>query len=253
MLQKKHFSKLLELMGASKSEQDEAKIPVKNPGKYSREFLEKAKRYVPIMKYIPGIRAVFLCNTVSFGIAKETSDIDIFVVTDDKTLWLTRLILTLVLHVLGVRRHGDTVSGRFCLSFFATELGAYNIQSLERKILEDPYLAVWTSSLKVLFAEAGFLKKFQKKNEWIQKYNLQFSDRVSSTSSLLFAKISGKILCFLGGEFVAKHILSRRTLAKYKKLEDTSGTVINDTYLKFHNKDIRHHVFQELSKIAKFR
>ena len=87
----------------------------------SKKFLKKAKKYLPFLRFLPFIRAVAVVNSVSFGSADEKSDIDLFIITKNKHIWTARIFTTFFLHILGVRRHGKKISGRFCLSFFADE------------------------------------------------------------------------------------------------------------------------------------
>jgi len=132
--------------------------------------LKKAHRYLPFLRFIPFIRAVYVCNNLSFGIATETGDIDLLIVTEKNHIFLARFLTTIFLHLLGVRRHGQKTTDRFCLSFYVTEdnldfspialrsptkpaagdqqLSTFNF---ELSTIDDIYLAYWTYSLLPIF------------------------------------------------------------------------------------------------------
>ena len=72
------------------------------------------------VSWIPGLRMVAICNSLSMYASDADSDIDLFVVTEKNRLWFVRILMTIVFQILGVRRHGNHVAKRFCLSFFST-------------------------------------------------------------------------------------------------------------------------------------
>ncbi|MDF1682384.1 MAG: hypothetical protein P1U46_01060 [Patescibacteria group bacterium] len=52
--------------------------------------------------------------------AKKESDIDLYIVTSDKSMWLNRIIITMIFEVLKVRKTDKKHKDMFCLSFFST-------------------------------------------------------------------------------------------------------------------------------------
>lgn len=205
-----------------------------NTNKSSKNHIQRIQQYAWAFRIIPGIKAVFFCNTTAFRSAQESSDIDLFVVCNNRSLWTTRMLLSICLHLLGVRRHGNKVAGRFCLSFFTTEQGAFHLQDLEIQKNNDPYLALWTATLECFVAEKGFLEQFQKHNDWIQKYNVHFTQQRTPLlpffDSLYFLNFIEKNI---------KKIFLPTTQLQASQLQDLRGTIISDQYLKFHDNDIR--------------
>jgi len=197
------------------------------------------KKYQFIFQLIPGLSAVFLCNTTSFRAVNDNSDIDLFIVTKDNQLWITRIFTTCFIHILGLRRYETKIKNRFCLSFFATETGAFNLKDIQIENNSDPYLAIWTSCLDCLYARKGFLKKFQKKNEWIFSYNLFFVNKSTPYTLNPISKIIGNILKLCGIEYLFKKIFLKRIYKKQKNIKNKQGLLISDIFLKFHNEDIR--------------
>jgi len=225
----------------------------------SKRFLKKVKYWRFIFAVTPYLRGAFLVNSLAFGNVDKSSDIDFLVVTAKKRLWLTRVWLTVLTQMFGLRRHGKKVAGRFCLSFFITE-EALNFEPLALKLAsrrdlpQDPYLAYWVRTVKPVVGRETYLK-FQQANSWVIKYlpNLtSFRSQTVFPESKL-TKLVGKILetfldfTMLGAllEKVFQLTLKKRTLKKRDALRDKSGTVITDNVLKFHNQDWRRLIFDE--------
>jgi hypothetical protein len=52
--------------------------------------------------------------------SKSSSDIDLYIVTTPKRMWLVRIFVTFIFQILLVRKDDKHHAGRFCLSFFST-------------------------------------------------------------------------------------------------------------------------------------
>jgi hypothetical protein len=208
---------------------------------WSRIYQEKAKSYLPFLRYLPGIRGVALCNSIALGTAKKNSDIDIFIVSAKHKIWTARIFATLFFQILGVRRHGKKKAGRFCLSFFVSE-DALSFQNIALQP-KDPYLAFWSASLLPVFGKKIFKtiaeknKKFIKRNAGIiprfekELPTLQSGDSLFRTClEFIFRQWFEKII---------KKTLLKRTIQKKSMLPDSSGIIISENILKFHNRDKR--------------
>ncbi|MFH0820237.1 MAG: hypothetical protein V1908_00530 [Candidatus Peregrinibacteria bacterium] len=156
---------------------DRANLPeIRKSRKFIAEkFWNRVKFHLNMMRHVPFIRLVAVCNNLAYDNVNEQSDIDLFVVTEPKHLWTARFFLTALLHFFGVRRYGDKVAGRFCLSFFVTteklDVGELQIKP------EDPYLAYWTQTLAPFYGEATYEEFKNANTDWLrERYGLVFSD-----------------------------------------------------------------------------
>ncbi len=217
------------------SETDETKKQIKIINKYSWIF-----------SFVPGLIAVFYCNTTAFRSANKESDIDLFVVSKNNQLWICRVFLTFFFQILGIRRHENKVKNKFCLSFFSTADGALNLKDLQIEKNNDPYLAVWIATAELVFGKNEFLKEFQKKNNWINDYGLQFKRKSEFKNTNFIQIMLGNILECLSFEWSLKKVFLSRTLKKAKNLKNKNGTIISERYLKFHDKDIRESVLRNI-------
>jgi len=82
--------------------------------------IEKAKRYARIIGKLPFVERVSLTGSLVEGRGHKESDIDFFVQVKPGRIYCTRFIVTTIIQLLGVRRHGEAIAGRICLNWFAT-------------------------------------------------------------------------------------------------------------------------------------
>lgn len=210
------------------------------------KYWRKVEKYLPVLQMVPFVKMIAVCNNLAFGKIDETSDIDLFVVAKSGRLFIVRTFVTFLLHVLGVRRHGNKIAGRFCLSFFVDE-EAVDLSgiALER----DIYLAFWVRSL-VPVIDDGFSAQFLEKNWWILDYfevdeNLVLrNDRVFKSGSFkcFLNRIFGFVLRGRFGDFIEKKLEKwqlKRAGEKALLASEESSLLIGEHILKFHNVDRR--------------
>ena len=204
---------------------------------------KRVNRYLKFLRWIPFLRMVAVCNNLSFGRVSEKSDIDLFVIARSGRLFIVRSLVTGVLHVLGVRRHGKKIAGRFCLSFFVDD-SRLNLSDIA--IQKDIYLAFWIKSLLPVLDD-GVSKSFFENNAWA-KYFFEREDdfqmdysRVISRKNL-FRKFLEKILSGRFGSKLEGLLMNwqlKRARARVEKVKTESGFIIEQNILKFHNLDRR--------------
>jgi len=230
-------------------------VDVRKTRKFIAEkFWGRTRQYGQYMVRVPFVRMVAVCNNLAYDNPTELSDIDLFIVIEKGRMWLARFIITLILQFHGVRRHGDKVSGRFCLSFFVTP-EKMNMESLPLKP-EDPYLAYWTRLMTPIYGKKTYQEFMDINKGWLQKeYGLAFPD--INEKKFSFQKTSrGKRFwewVFKGWfgdliENLLKKTFKKRTLKKAHKLGPEASVIVSDEILKFHNKDRRKEYRDEWKK-----
>ena len=123
---------------------------------------KKIKKFALWLKFIPFVRGVALGGSQAMGMPKETSDMDLFIITDGNFLWLARTLVTAFFHIFGIRRHGSLVANRFCLNHYI---------SSPREVLEykNLYKAAEYAKLRPLVYES-IIRRFQYNNlGWISQ------------------------------------------------------------------------------------
>ena len=212
--------------------------------KIEEKLWSRVEKYKKIFELVPFVKIVFVCNSLSFGVVDDKSDIDLFIVTKKNGLFFARFILVIIMSFLGIRRYNDNVAGRFCLSFFVDEecmdLSKFSIKN-------DFYLLYWTQKLVPIYGSKSVLNKFIKYNRWAFPDEIYIEDRYFElTGKGFFSRgVLGKFLEILWLPFhflfgwILKYLQIARARKKYALLLDKQGTLVSDHVLKFHNNDKR--------------
>ena len=199
------------------------------------------------LRLLPNVRLVAVCNTLAYSNAKAESDLDLFVITAPGRIWLTRLLVTGVTQLLGVRRHGVKITNRICLSFYITA----NAAELKKFALapEDPYLAYWLATLAIVSARPGAPEEFWRANRWVGEWLPNFRPRVINqrrTVRPLWHWVMSPFPVGRGLDAFAKRLqqakMARRERQRHAR---TPGVIISDVALKFHEEDRREYYRQE--------
>ncbi|MDD3144713.1 MAG: hypothetical protein PHV23_01230 [Candidatus Gracilibacteria bacterium] len=219
----------------------------KSESDIEKYFIDRTYKFIGYIKWIPGLKMVGVGNSISMNSASLESDIDLYIVTSPNTMWLNRLLITIIFQILGVRKAGKKHAGMFCLSFFSTTKG---MDFSDWAIEKDIYLYFWVLHLKPLLNIDNTYESFLKKNtSWLNldgyediiksnKKYIRFYKNTSSDDSI--ENILKKIDSFI------KKIFLPRTLKHFKEIGKPYGVIINDNLLKFHDNDIRKKTKKEI-------
>ncbi|MBD3247730.1 hypothetical protein GF382_00375 [Candidatus Falkowbacteria bacterium] len=204
-----------------------------------------ARRLAKILRFVNGVRLVAVCNNFYY---KKESDIDLFIIIKAGRMWLVRLAITAMAQIMGLRRHGDKIADRVCLSFYITDKDL----DLSKIVLRegDPYFYQWFRNLKPIYDD-GVYRELYRKNKFF-KDNLPNafiglpirSEIKDSFTSLLFKKLNGFWFNGLLGDALERAV-KKIQLKKMSynqetaKDEDDTRVMISDDILKFHENDRR--------------
>jgi hypothetical protein len=205
-----------------------------------------AKRAARLFRFIGGVKLAAVCNNFSY---KEKSDIDFFIITSARRIWLTRFLVTVIAQIFGLRRHGNMITDRICLSFYVSEDG----MDLSGLILEngDPYFTFWVPDLMPVYDD-GVMGKFWEANFWVREllpnasmpelnprfrvYDDVFSSVWKRINSVWFDGFVGELMNSVLKKLQMKKMsLNTHSLAS----KQDSRVVISDEVLKFHEEDRR--------------
>lgn len=207
------------------------------------DYWDKVRKYVRYLREVPFVKGAAVCNTLAFGNASRESDIDLFIITEKGKIFTARTLSALLMDVMGVRRKGDKIAGRFCMSFYLSE-DAMDLSTM-RKGGDDVYLAFWMRSLKPIFGEEIF-DRFFEENDWVAEL---FKQSVNESGRpLIFGAgtglervhrslLSGGIGSMLERKLERDHL--KRHEVKKAELGEGSSVVVNKSMLKYHNIDRR--------------
>ncbi|NIA01937.1 MAG: hypothetical protein GWP15_00990 [Nitrospirae bacterium] len=207
-----------------------------------KKLWKKAEKYVCILRMVPFLRMVAVCNNLAFGKVDGNSDIDLFIIAKKGRLFIVRIFVTFLLHILGVRRHGEKVAGRFCLSFFVDEDG---MDMRKIAIDNDIYLAFWVRTM-VPVVDDGVSEEFLRVNSWVRR-NFEEDFEIDRSKVVESGGILNRLFGWmLGGWFgnrveaILKKWQMRRAKEKMEVVDmEIASLIVEDHILKFHNVDRR--------------
>ena len=142
----------------------------KTPSPKEQEFFQRAESFVQYIKWIPGLRMVAVSNSLAMYATHEESDIDLFIITAPRRLWIVRTLVLLIAEILSVRAKPGDEAGKFCFPFFMTEK---NLSLKEIAIENDIYLAYWIATLKPIFNKNYTYGRFMEVNRSFYEDALQ--------------------------------------------------------------------------------
>ncbi len=208
-------------------------------------YLRLAARW---LSWIPTVRGVAAANTLSWWHTRPESDIDLLVLAEPGTLWVTRFLSVAPFIAFGARP-GRTIADPFCFSFFLDADDA-NVKPFAL-FGGDPYLAFWSKSLVPV---VGAWEPYHAANAWAGEMLPHARPRASHprlTRHPLFAR-RGNVLrsFFVRLEPWARRLQEFRLPAVLRmRANEDSSVVLTRKALKFHDVDRREEFrdrFQEL-------
>jgi hypothetical protein len=196
------------------------------------------------LSLVPTIQLVGVTGGLAMNNAGAEDDIDLFCIVADGTLWISRMMATILMDILRLRRHPNetSVSNKICLNMFMTA-GATDLKPTDR----DCFSAHEVLQMVPIFVRGNIYKTFLHANTWVKYFlpnawrerNNQFS-----ISNIQIKKTN--FIFYLLEPFVKYFQL--RYMQKHRTNER-----ISDTELRFHPKDARVWIKRKFkSRLSKF-
>ena len=220
------------------------------PSEIELEYIEKTKKYINYIKWIPGIKMVWIGNSISMNSWDINSDIDLLIVSDENKMWLVRIFCTLIFQVLWVRKTPKKHAWRMCLSFFCTlKWLDFWIFSLEK----DPYLYFWILYFKPLLDYNNTYSAFIETNKsWanFSTFNKSIEENKKYISYKKDVHLKNNLSILNAITDIINNLLKKlflpKTLKSYEKKWKPFWVIINDIMLKFHDWDIRKEIAKKM-------
>jgi len=218
------------------------------PTEIEKRFYEKTEKYLKFIKWIPGLKMIWVWNSIAMNCSNSESDIDLFIVTSPNSMWLNRIIITIIFQILWVRKNEKKHAERFCLSFFATTNW---LDFSSWKIENDIYLYYWIVYFKpILNYENTYELFLEKNNSWadFSEYNYIIEENkkyIKFKRNKILKFEDDYVIKFMNNSL--KSIFLPKTLNHYEKIWKPYWVIINDNLLKFHNWDIRKKIQEEFN------
>lgn len=163
----------------------------------SQKLFQKAQLVVNFLQKFPTINLVAVTGSLAMENAKKGDDLDFMIITQNNTLWLTRLFVIPLVRLLFKTRHpqgvnrlpgggrqnevrpdspGVSSSGAVCLNLWLDE-SALSLPQSKRNL----YTAHEVLQIKPLFNKGFTYERFIKQNYWTKRYLANFYKYIYSS------------------------------------------------------------------------
>ncbi|MFH1308421.1 MAG: hypothetical protein ABIH51_00215 [Patescibacteria group bacterium] len=207
--------------------------------KISIKRWKKVKRIIKVLKYVPFVKMISVCNGLAINNSKKSADIDLFIIIKKSRIFITRFLITFTVWAMGQWRHNNKISNKICLSFYITD-DSLNLKSIKIQPF-DIYLASWVFQLKPVYSVYNIYERFIKENKWVESYFFNYGKILNKyyldSKDSFLKKFFELIFNFNFLEKIFKFI----QIKKMKKIDHSLETavVVSDSMLKFHENDKR--------------
>ena len=229
---------------------------------YTDKKFKRAVWVAKIFKFVPWIKTIAIGNIIGAHNLKKESDIDFFIITEKKRIWLSRFFCVLIIKILGLRPNREKTQDKICLSFFISE-EAMNLKGLMLKNSSldcrvppaggtrngrggrDIYFIYWLGGLAPIYDKDNTFAEFANKNDWLKDYlpnwqssAISYRHDAGGSFSWFYRDV---VDMFLAG--LEKRIKEIQLEIMPKQIKDImnmdSRAVVNDKIIKLHVNDRR--------------
>jgi len=131
----------------------------------TKKRTEEARKIIETLEKIPWIKLLALTGPLAAANPQESGDIDIFIVAQEKRLWLTRLLVVLYLKSLGKYRTDKNPTNKICPNLLVAE----NHLLWEKK-KQNFYIASEIVRMQPIINREETYERFLTKNRWVEKF-----------------------------------------------------------------------------------
>lgn len=169
--------------------------------KISAEKIKRAKRVARFLKLIPFVKSIAITGSVSMNSTSPESDIDLFIISQENRIWLTRILTVFITHLSGQRRYKNKIQNRICLNLYiANKNTVFPIQNIASAHMIARALPIYGKDIFISFLSANknwlgeYIGNFDK-NFLIQRGFANYKLQTINYKLIDFLeKIIGKIL-----------------------------------------------------------
>lgn len=205
----------------------------KKRGIESKKKMEKARRIVWLLSFIPSIKFIGLSGSLAMNNCRKNDDIDLFIITSRRRLWTTRLLALALLMFFGERRERNTILGKdkICLNMLLSE-DSIEISKNSRNL----FAAHEVVQVKPLLNKDNTYEKFLHVNKWTRL----FLPNATSYSLTVFSHTQSNI-SFTNLLFDAMEVAFFVMQYLYMRPRITSE-VVSKSVARFHPRDMKGYV-----------
>jgi len=126
----------------------------------------RAEKATWLLQVVPFLRFIGLTGSLAYEMAKESSDIDFFIIVRKGRIWTCKLLVDWVLGLFGLLRKGfrpEQRAGKICPNRFVSD--EYLLVNPQNRYHAQDY-----SQMLPLYDYKNVYDRFLKKNHWMEKF-----------------------------------------------------------------------------------
>lgn len=213
----------------------------KNQHLIQQQKMNEFRKHQWVLEKIPWVKFAGLTGSVAGGSPQRDDDIDLFIITDRKRLWITRLCVVAILNLYRIRRkphdNPSKVANKWCLNMWST------IDSLTES-KQDLYTAMEIAHIIPVINKQSTYEAYLNANKWLSIHlpNVLIPKLQTHQYKSVKKTLANTSLDWL------ENMLEK--LWKSRMIQTTHETVTS-TELKFHPKNYHQHILTTYAKRMK--
>ncbi len=208
---------------------------------WSADKWTRARAIATLLRCIPTISLVGVTGGLARSNARKDDDIDFFIITAPKTLWVTRALATILLDILHLRRRPtDTkVNNLVCLNMFMSKDGV-SVPKKERDLFNAHEVLLMTP----VWEWGDTYRKFLQANRWVEKFLPNAWRAISNKQKAIGENQNYRPAFYIISyrlSLIAYHFFEplARTIQLWYMKNRRSTEVVTDKVIRFHPRDAR--------------
>ena len=203
-------------------------------------YIKRARKVALLLSLVPFVRMISVSGSLAREEATKKSDIDFFVVLKSGRLYSGRAIVTMMVQLMGLRRHDKHIAGMICLNRYHTD---DNLEIHPQNL----YHARDYTRIKVLTERHHLFERYKYMNEWMKsvfrypfsadgkKYQIDQFYLWPLWAVQMLLEIIYDVILGDWGEKVLRQYQIKRILTDERTIRSEKGKIfISDTELRFH-------------------
>lgn len=135
---------------------------------YTNRKLKIARRAVRLFRLLPTVEFVALSNLIGRHNLRDGSDIDLFIISKENRIWITRFFCAGLMKLLRQRPTPQKKRDKICLSFYV-DSGHLDLSPMADGA-DDYYFHFWLAGLYPLYDAGAYHHQLMQANAWLKKY-----------------------------------------------------------------------------------
>ncbi|MBU0618805.1 adenylyltransferase/cytidyltransferase family protein [Patescibacteria group bacterium] len=148
----------------------------------SQQKIKRARQVVKLFGLIPFIKLISITGNVAVGNAAQPDDIDLMIIVQANTLWLTRPMATFLLELFGWRRRpkDKQAKDKFCLNLWLDETALKLPRSKQNLFTAHEII-----QMQPILNRRQVYERFLQANQWIKQHLANSSWRAGNKPKTL--------------------------------------------------------------------